>query len=176
VSVEKRARQTWRAWIERGAWLVLAVAIYFGVRFYQQRTLIEGPAPALQATRLDGQAMALTGLRGQPVLVYFWATWCPVCRLEQGSIESLASDYRVVAVAMQSGTPADVSRYVQEHGLRVPVINDPNGAIAAAWGVRATPTSFIIDRDGQIRFREVGYTTELGLRLRLWWAGQQVIP
>jgi peroxiredoxin len=130
--------------------------------------------PALHATRLDGQAMTLTSLRGQPVLVYFWATWCPVCRLEQGGIESLANDYRVVAVAMQSGTPADVSRYAHEHGLRAPIINDPDGTIAATWGVRATPTSFVIDRDGQIRFREVGYTSEIGLRLRLWLAGQSM--
>jgi peroxiredoxin len=172
VSVEKRALPRWRIWVERGAWALLAAAIYFGVRFYQQRTLIEGPAPALQATLLDGQAMDLTGLRSQPVLVYFWATWCPVCRLEQGSIESVANDYRVVAVAMQSGSPAEVASYVHEHRLRVPVINDPGGAISAAWGVRATPTSFIIDRHGQIRFREVGYTSEIGLRLRLWWAGQ----
>ncbi len=51
-----------------------------------------------------------------------------------------------------------------------PVLNDPDGAIAAHWGVRGVPASFIVDGAGQIRFVEVGYTTEIGLRLRLWLA------
>lgn len=172
MSADGRARPAWRVWAGNVAWIVLAAAIYFGARYYQQRSLIEGPAPALRATQLDGGTFDLAAARGQPVLVYFWATWCPVCRLEQGSIESLAGAYRVIAVAMQSGSQAAVAGYVREHGLRVPVINDPDGAIASAWGVRATPTSFIIDRDGRIGFRETGYTTETGLRLRLWLAGQ----
>jgi len=176
VSVEGQTRPAWRVWAERGAWIALAAAIFFGVRVYQQRTLIEGPAPALQAALLDGTVFDLAAVRDRPVLVYFWATWCPVCRLEQGSIESLAEDHRVIAMAMQSGDSNEVANYMRKHGLRVPVINDPIGAYAAEWGVRATPTSFIVDRTGQIRFREVGYTTEIGLRMRLWWAGQYVIP
>lgn len=159
----------WRRWLGHLAWLLLFAAVYFGVRFYQQRTLVEGPAPALHAALLDGGSFDLATARGAPLLVYFWATWCPVCRLEQGSIESLARDHRVVTVALQSGEPATVRKYLEEHGLRVPVINDPDGAIARVWGVRATPTLFFIDRGGSIRFRELGYTTETGMRVRLWW-------
>lgn len=164
---EGRAR--WRRWVGHLAWLLLVAAVYFGVRFYQQHTLVEGPAPDLRAALIGGVRFDLAAQRGQPVLVYFWATWCPVCRLEQGSIESLARDHRVVTVALQSGDPATVVKYLQEHGLRVPVINDPDGAVARAWGVRATPTLFFIAPDGLIRFRELGYTTEVGMRLRLWW-------
>lgn len=51
-----------------------------------------------------------------------------------------------------------------------PVVNDLNGSIARAWGVHAVPASFIIGTDGQIRFVEVGYTAELGFRLRRWLA------
>jgi thioredoxin-related protein len=51
------------------------------------------------------------------------------------------------------------------------VINDPDGALAAAWGVRGVPTFFVVDSQGMIRFREVGYTTGLGLRWRLWLVG-----
>jgi peroxiredoxin len=150
--------------------LLFLAGVYLGVRFYQQRTLVEGPAPVLRATLLDGAVFDLSGLRGEPVLVYFWATWCPVCRLEQGSIESVSRDYRVVGIALQSGSPAEVANYLREHALRVPVVNDPEGVIAAAWGVRATPTSFIVDGAGMIRFREIGYTSEPGLRVRLWLA------
>jgi len=158
-----------RRWLGRLAWVVLLAAIYVGVRHYQQRTLIEGPAPALHAELVNGGRFDLATARGTPMLVYFWATWCPVCRLEQGGIESLARDHQVVTVALQSGEPAAVRTYLKEHGLRAPVINDPDGAIAQAWGVRATPALFFLDRDGRIRFRELGYTTEAGMRIRLWW-------
>ena len=170
MSADSVVGPRWRVWAARLAWGLLFVAVYFGVRAYQQRTLVEGPAPALQASLLDGTAVNLASLRGQPVLVYFWATWCPVCRLEQGSIESIAGDYRVIGIAMQSGPSSEVAKYLHAHGLHVPVVNDPDGAIAAVWGVRATPTAFIVDGDGRIRFRETGYTSEIGLRLRLWLA------
>jgi peroxiredoxin len=104
--------------------------------------------------------------------VHFWATWCPICRTEQGSIAAIAQDHPdVITVAMQSGTPQEVSRYMQEQGIAFPVVNDPDGIISRAWGVHAVPASFIIAPDGQIRFVEVGYTTGMGLRLRLWLAG-----
>jgi peroxiredoxin len=159
----------WRTWLGRLGFAALLAVVFFGVRFYQQRTLVEGPAPALRATRLDSGSFDLAAARGTPVLVYFWATWCPVCRLEQGSIESLARDYRIVTVALQSGDAAVVQKYLAEHGLRAPVINDPDGAIAHRWGVHVTPTLFFLDPDGMIRFRELGYTTEAGMRMRLWW-------
>ncbi|MCK7580215.1 MAG: protein disulfide oxidoreductase [Chromatiales bacterium] len=124
-----------------------------------------------QAPLLNGASFDLAASSAsRPVLVYFWASWCPVCRLEQGSVSALLRDHPVVTVAMQSGSAAEVSGYLREHGLDWPVINDPDGALAARWGVRATPTFFVVDRERAVRFREVGYTSGPGLRLRLWLA------
>jgi thiol-disulfide isomerase/thioredoxin len=150
--------------------VLLLVVVVSGVRFYQQRSMAEGPAPELRAALLAGPVFDLAAGRERPVLVYFWASWCPVCRLEQGSVSALVRDHHVVTVAMQSGGPAEVAGYLRTHGLDWPVINDPDGALAARWGVRATPAFFIVDRAGTIRFREVGYTSGPGLRLRLWLA------
>jgi thiol-disulfide isomerase/thioredoxin len=106
------------------------------------------------------------------VLVHFWASWCPVCRAEQSSIAAIAQDNQnVITIAMQSGTPEQVAAYMREQGIAFPVLNDPDGHIARAWGVHAVPVSFIIAPDGEIRFVEVGYTTQIGLRLRMWLAG-----
>lgn len=77
----------------------------------------------------------------------------------------------MITVASTSGTPEDVSRALQERGLSMPVLNDPEGQLAAKWGVNAYPTTFIVGADGRVRFVEVGYTSSLGLRARLWWAG-----
>jgi alkyl hydroperoxide reductase subunit AhpC len=72
---------------------------------------------------------------------------------------------------MNSGLTNEVKQYMKEQGIDFPTLNDPDGSISAAWGVHAVPASFIIAPDGKIQFVEVGYTTEIGLRLRLWWAG-----
>lgn len=171
MSPETGPRRRGRIWAERIGFALLLAVVLFGVRAYQQKTMVEGPAPALQAPLLNGAAFDLAASSAaRPVLVYFWASWCPVCRLEKGSISALVRDHTVVTVAMQSGTAAEVSGYLHEHGLDWPVINDPDGLLAARWGVRATPAFFVVDRERAIRFREVGYTSGPGLRLRLWLA------
>jgi len=172
VSPDSIARHRWKWWVRQVGFVLLVVVIYFGVRVYQQRTLVAGPAPLLQATQLDGTRVVIGSAAGEPMLVYFWATWCPVCRLEEGVMQSVARHHRVVAIAMQSGADDVVTGYLKEHRLQLPVVNDPDGVLAATWGVRATPTHFVVDRTGQIRFREVGSTTEMGLRWRLWWAAR----
>ncbi len=167
-----RLRQAWQnKWLRRGVTLALVLAAIAGVRAYQQRSLVIGLAPALSGTAVDGRALAL-GSGGRATLVYFWATWCPVCRLEHGTIESVAADWPVITVALQSGTDTELARYLEEHGLKAATLNDHGGEQAANWGVRATPTFFVVDRQRQIRFREVGFTSEWGLRLRLWLADQ----
>ena len=157
-------------WLRHAGEVILVVALFLVVRAWQQRDVASGPAPALAGQGLDGRQYVLAPSAGQPVLVHFWATWCPICRLEQGSIESLARDYPTITVAMQSGDALSVEQHLKKEGLHFPVINDPDGRIAASWGARAVPASFIVDATGRIRFVEIGYTSELGLRLRLWLA------
>lgn len=159
----------WRGYAINALLFVVLVA---GIRIWQQRDMISGAAPALQGITLAGQPYQLSAHPAQPVLVHFWATWCSVCRAEQGSINAIAhDDASVITVAMQSGKPNEVARHMQQQGIDFPVLNDPDGSIARAWGVHAVPASFIIGTDGKIRFVEVGYTTEIGLRVRRWWAG-----
>ena len=72
---------------------------------------------------------------------------------------------------MQSGTNNAVQQYMREQGVTFPVINDADGQLSSAWGVRGVPASFIVDTEGKIKYVEIGYTTEIGLRIRLWLAG-----
>jgi len=152
--------------------LLLVVLVVTGIRLWQQRDMVAGDAPQLQGITLAGQPYRLPAHPDHPVLVHFWASWCPVCRAEQSSIAAIAQDNQnVITIAMQSGTPEQVAAYMREQGIAFPVLNDPDGHIARAWGVHAVPVSFIIAPDGEIRFVEVGYTTQIGLRLRMWLAG-----
>ena len=149
----------------------MLLVLIVGIRAWQQSGTASGPAPALAGELLDGKPVSLAAFAGRPVLVHFWATWCPICRAEQGSIDTLARDVPVITVAMQSGDRDAVVQHLRKEELSFPVLNDPDGVIAAQWGVRAVPASFIVDGAGQIRFLEIGYTTGIGLRLRLWLAG-----
>ena len=162
---------TKRRWLRRAVEVVVVLALILGARAWQQSGIASGPAPALTGVLLDGKPVTLAAFSGRPVLVHFWATWCPICRLEQDSIDALARDAAVITVAMQSGDRAAVVQHLRNETLSFPVLNDPDGVIAAQWGVRAVPASFIVDGAGQIRYVEVGYTTGIGLRLRLWLAG-----
>lgn len=163
-----RRRKRWLTWL---AQLTLVIAVVVAVRGYMLRDAASGLAPSIEGALVGGGSTSLAALRGRPVLVHFWSTWCPVCRLEEGSIQSIAGDHSVLTVAFQSGGGKAVAAYLATHGLSMPVVLDDDGAMAARYGVRGVPASFILDGQGRIRFVEAGYTTEAGLRLRLWLAG-----
>jgi peroxiredoxin len=128
-------------------------------------------APAIEAPTLNQQPFSLQQFKGQPAIIHFWATWCPVCTLEQGVIHNIAADSPIITVAMQSGSSKEILDYLQQQGVAYPVVNDPNGSLAGQYGVKAVPASFILDSEGKARFATRGYTTGLGLRIRLWLAG-----
>ncbi len=144
--------------------------ILFIIKTWMQRNMVEGAPPPIQATQLDGRPFSLQSIKGKPVLVQFWASWCGICKLEQDSIESISKDHAVITIAMKSGSADEVRQYMTENQLSFPTINDPEGDIADRYGVRAVPASFILNSKGEIAFRETGYTSGWGLRIRLWLA------
>jgi len=150
--------------------LLVVAVIVVGVRAYQQRSLASGVAPPLRAPDLAGREVDLAAYRGKPVIVHFWATWCAMCRAEQHNIDAVARDIPVVTIATDSGTRARVATYVRAHGIEPRVVVDEYGALRSNFGVRAFPTTFVLDAEGRIRHVEVGYTSELGLRARAWLA------
>lgn len=147
--------------------IALLLLVFFLIQWWQSRDLKAGPAPPLAGHLVDGSPYQLDVDTG-PVLVHFWATWCPVCRLEQGSIDDISRDMPVMTVATTSGPAGELAEYLREHGLTMPVLIDEEGEIARAWGVNGVPATFIVDSSGDISYAGMGYSTELGMRLRLW--------
>ncbi|MES9970604.1 MAG: protein disulfide oxidoreductase [Candidatus Thiodiazotropha sp.] len=143
------------------------MAVYL-IHLWQTRDLVEGVAPALSGQTLQGERFDLSKQTQWPLLVHFWATWCPVCKFESGGIASLSQNYPVVTVAMQSGSDRELREFLDQRELQLPVISDSDGSLAAAWAVKGVPTTYIIDADSRIRFTSVGYTLPLTLRIRLW--------
>ncbi len=105
------------------------------------------------------------------MVVHFFATWCGVCKAEEHNIKAVAEDHRMIAIATESGGVPAVAQYAADNGLSMPIVIDPDGALAESWGVGSFPTTFVVDEDGKIASVEVGYMSELGLRGRLAWAG-----
>ena len=93
-----------------------------------------------------------------------------MCKAEQSNIDAVARGLPVLSVASQSGSPNEVTAYVQSQRIAHRVIADPEGSLARRFGVRTFPTTLVIDAKGEIRYAEVGYSTELGLRARMWLA------
>ena len=106
----------------------------------------------------------------KPILIHFWATWCPTCKLESDNIQTLSEHFEVLSIAVKSGSKNDLKIYMKEHNLNYRVYNDENAQIASKFNISVYPTTFIYNGEKKLVFSEVGYTSTFGLWLRMWWA------
>ena len=140
--------------------IAAAVLVVAGALFY---ALMEKPsAPASTFTTLEGKQITLKDLRGQIVLVNFWATSCPGCIKKMPDMIETYNQYKgrgfeVIAVAMSYDPPNYVASFVETRQLPFPVVLDVNGEHARAFGnVQVTPTTFVIGKDGSILEHKLG--------------------
>lgn len=151
--------------------LALLLVLVIALEAFLTRHAVSGKAPPFEGVTLSGEHFDLNSFQGQPAVIHFWATWCPVCSLEHGMIDNLAQGYPVMTIAMQSGEAEEVLAALQAEGVDYPVINDPQGTLARLYGVSGVPASFVLDSQGEVRFVTRGYTSGWGMRMRLWLAG-----
>lgn len=106
-----------------------------------------------------------------PVLIYFWGSWCGVCRTTSPNVQALHADGRdVLSVAVSSGDDNELLAYMNKHGYDFYTINDQHGAVFGEWGGQVTP-SFVILDDGKVAQSFTGIAPLWLLKLRLWWVG-----
>ena len=117
-------------------------------------------APDFQLQNLDGQSISLSDLKGKPVLVNFWATWCRPCVFEMPYLQEIYeewSDKGLVLLAINIGdSSSEVEQFLQNHNLSLPVLLDTNKAVAQRYNIRGIPTTFFIDKDGIIQEKIIG--------------------
>lgn len=142
--------------------IVTLLAIALGVSLYWFDAPKPEPAPEAPYVRLDGTPGNIAQFKGRVLLVNFWATSCAVCVAEMPQIVALHErfkprGYDTVAVAMSYDPPVSVLRFAQSRQLPFDVAIDNTGEIARRFGrIEATPTSFLIDKKGEIVVRFVG--------------------
>lgn len=161
-------------WLSNLKTLTLLAIVALAISSYQQRDMS------------SGQALELHGINyaNGPTLVYFWGSWCPICLTTSPFVSTLAKEEAVaqqeaernegkpniISIALSSGNDAEIAKYMNEYDYHFNVINDDSGKISRAWGVTVTPSIFVIDTQGDIRFISTGMTSLWGMKLRLWLA------
>ena len=123
---------------------------------------VDHVVPDFTLPDLAGNAVSLSKYKGQVVLLNFWATWCPPCRLEMPTMEKAYQKYRdqgfaVVAVSVDAGPESAVRHFLEELDLSFQVLLDPDMETLRMFRSFSLPTTIIIDRQGFIRSREMGY-------------------
>lgn len=152
---------------------LIVIVLLVAVGAWQTRNLLTAgePAPPTVLRTLDGQPFDLATLRGQNVMVVFWATWCGVCDAQSGNVSRLhdggRADHRVISVVMDSRDLDAVRAHVRDNGIDYPVVVGTS-ATRDAWRIEKYPTTYFLDPDGRIDARTVGYTSTLGMHARLW--------
>jgi peroxiredoxin len=116
--------------------------------------------PDFNLPDLDGKMVRLSDYRGRPVLINFWATWCPPCRAEMDDLEAFYYDHQkegLMILAVNSGESRDIAaEFAQELGLSFTVLLDEDFTISDQWLINSLPTSILVDRDGVVQVIHVG--------------------
>lgn len=160
-----------KRWAKEIVILVVILCIVFAVMDFWRKPKVLSPLLLETQQLMIGEPISLAELsEQQPVVVYFWATWCGVCKMTSPMVSDLAkSGIPVVSIAIRSGDSQRLLAGMTKAGLDFPVINDVNGQFSNAVGISATPTFMIIDK-GKIASFTTGWTSEWGIKARFWLA------
>lgn len=131
---------------------------------------LDAPAPDFKLVNLEGETIQLEDLRGKPILLNFWASWCAPCRLEMPTFQSRYDKFagELAVVAINNGEDReDVRIFTDEFNLTFDVLLDPKADVQRLYQVQGYPTTFLIDHDGVIRVKHIGLITEEQLDIYL---------
>lgn len=165
-SISEKKASSWKQWT---LLVMLAAFVLFFVLFFiaqnkgpQVKIIREGDrAPEFRLQSLGGGSTDLAGLRGRVVMVHFWATWCPPCVEELPTLARMyqslmGKDFEMLAVSVDEGGAQAVSLFLQRNRMALPVLLNPDRSVAALYGTFKFPETYLIDRDGIVRYKAIG--------------------
>ena len=118
------------------------------------------PAPDFTLTDMDGETHTLASYQGKPVIINFWATWCPPCRAELPSMNRAwkkIKDEGIEMLAVNVGESEDtIFAFMGDYPIDFTVLLDESGEIINNWPIRGLPTTFVLDKQGNLVYRAIG--------------------
>lgn len=149
--------------------IFLAVIVVIGQ--WQSRHLPSGDAPLSMVSNFAGESSSIP-LKGSIAILYFFAPWCGVCRVSMPNLDTVQSYFpgvSILAVALDFETPDEVKKFASDIGVTIPVLLGSE-SVRNQWNIDAYPSYVVIDADGKIRGSSIGYSSQLGMILRVLWA------
>jgi len=155
--------------------VLLIVAIMLSIAWWQNRgsLVAEGQAaPVFELTALDDSVYKLEDYQGKQVLLYFFAPWCSVCKLSADNLNDLRAarsedDLMIMMMALSYESREEVDQFVTDLDLKVPVLLGAKAQMMD-YQIQGFPTYYVIDEKGHLSSKSMGYSTEIGMRLRTW--------
>lgn len=122
---------------------------------------LSGPAPDFTLTTREGETVQLADLKGKVVMINFWASWCAPCRQEMPFLDEMYKDFSragfvLLGVNLDQNSAA-AEKFLADVPVTFPVLMDPKGDVAKLYNNRAMPSSFFVDREGQLAYLHMGY-------------------
>jgi len=122
---------------------------------------LSGPAPGFSLTSRAGEQVSLEDLKGQVVMINFWATWCVPCRREMPHLEALHQRYSDLGFTLLGVNvepdASGVEKFLKETPVSFPVLYDPANEVSKLYDVIAMPSTVMVDRNGNLRYMHHGY-------------------
>ncbi|MFT6925681.1 MAG: thiol-disulfide isomerase/thioredoxin [Psychromonas sp.] len=158
-------------WVKEILILTLILTVFsITIDAWRSREMPSANMPALLMSTLEGDLVDIKKMsHDKPVLIYFWATWCPVCNFVSPSVNWLSKSHQVISVAITSGDDKRLGQFMAYKEYNFKVINDQSASIGKVWGVAVTPTIVIV-KNGEISSITTGFTTPMGMWLRLYFS------
>ncbi|MEZ9370331.1 MULTISPECIES: thioredoxin domain-containing protein [unclassified Shewanella] len=153
-------------WLKQIVILIVFVMVITGLMdLWRGKDIQHDNLPELQGVTLKGERVDVLAIsQDKPVLVYFWGSWCPICRTVSPAVETMSAYYPVISVAMASGNNHEIQAYLDDKGYSFEVINDQQSELSNDWSVQVAPTIMVFNK-GKLTSYTTGMTSVVGL----WW-------
>lgn len=141
---------------------VLLLIITNTISYYRSKELNPSILNIADIALIDNQTIE----QQKPIIIYYWGSWCSICKIESPNIELLSKYFNVLSIATKSGNEYEVKEYLKTNNLSFKTHNDENATLSKTAGISVYPTIIIYDKNGKLYSSDIGYTSTFMLAIK----------